>query len=346
MTTTHTTTRSAERSAARSAEKIEAAQALIAKAVAEIQTGDDWREYLKLQSQLHAYSPRNVILLTGQHYQAFLQGAVPEPYPSMVAGFNTWKALGRTVAKGQHGYTILAPTKYRRREAVDANGTSRRLGRGEAPMPGETEHSSVALAGFTTATVFDVSQTTGDPLPAPPAPRLLEGEAPAGLGAAVLALIEARGFTVDTVPNAGAINGANGQTNWGANSVVVRADMDDAAMVKTLIHEAAHVLLHGDLPGSNLPRPLKEVEAESVAFVVAHAHGMPTDDYSFPYVAGWAGEEGEQAVLATQARVARAAQEILALTPAEHLDGGKVHAPARVVETPIEVVTPGLAVSL
>jgi len=95
MTTTHTTTRSAERSAARSAEKIEAAQALIASAVAEIQTGTDWMEFLKLQSKLHAYSPRNVILLTGQHYQAYLNGTVPEPYPSMVAGFNTWKALGR-----------------------------------------------------------------------------------------------------------------------------------------------------------------------------------------------------------------------------------------------------------
>ena len=59
-------------------------------------------------------------------------------------------------------------------------------------------------------------------------------------------------------------------------------------MVKTSIHEAGHALLHETAPGMYLPRPRKEVEAESVAFVVADAHGMPTDDYNFPYVAAWA----------------------------------------------------------
>ena len=74
---------------------------------------------------------------------------------------------------------------------------------------------------------------------------------------AVMRLIEARGYRVDP------------------------ADMDDAAMVKTLIHEAGHILLHESPPGMFLPRSRKEVEAESVAFVVAAAHGMSTDQYSF-----------------------------------------------------------------
>ena len=340
MTTVRSASRATSRAASRAAEKVAAAQEILNTAVAKIQSGEDWRKFLQFQSKLHAYSPRNALLIYVQHHQAYLAGQVPTVEPTAIAGFRTWEALGRHVTKGQHGYTILAPATYRRREAVDATGAVRRLARGEHAAPGETEQSRSGLAGFTTTTVFDVSQTTGDPLPAPPAPQLLAGEAPAGLGAAVLALIERQGYTVDTVPDAGAINGANGQTNWGERTVVVRADMDDAAMVKTLIHEAAHVLLHADLPGSTLPRPLKEVEAESVAFVVAHAHGMPTDEYSFPYVAGWAGEGGESAVLATQARVSRAAQAILATTPAEHLDGGRIHAPARAIETPVEVVTP------
>ena len=103
----------------------------------------------------------------------------------------------------------------------------------------------------------------------------------------------------------------------------MRADMDDAAMVKTLIHEAAHVLLHQAPPGRDLPRPLKEVEAESVAYVVASVHGMPTDDYSFPYVAGWAGEDPDKAIRETQARVNVAAQAIIAESPAEHTGGSK-----------------------
>jgi len=94
-------------------------------------------------------------------------------------------------------------------------------------------------------------------------------------------------------------------------------------MVKTLIHESAHVLLHQSPPGCELPRPLKEVEAESVAYVVASVHGMPTDDYSFPYVAGWAGDDPGKAVRETQARVNVAARAIIAESPAEHVAGSK-----------------------
>ena len=311
------------------AEKVIAAQKLLVAEVAKLQSGDEWAQYLQFQARLHDYSARNALLIFTQHSQAWFTGQVPTPYPSAIAGYRTWESLGRHVVKGQHGYTILAPRVYKRREAVDSAGTVRRLGRDEQASPGETEVTKSGLAGFTTATVFDVTQTTGDPLPEPPRPHLLSGEAPAGLGEAVKALIESRGFTVDTVANARAINGANGTTDWGAKTVLVRADMDDAAMVKTLLHEAGHVLLHGPLDPS-LPRSQKEVEAESVAFVVAHAHGMPTDEYSFPYVSTWAGENGVLAVLMSQQRIAQAAQTILAASPAEHLAGGRVdRAPAR-----------------
>jgi hypothetical protein len=75
-----------------------------------------------------------------------------------------------------------------------------------------------------------------------------------------------------------------------------------------------------------LPRSRKEVEAESVAFVVAAAHGMPTDGYSFPYVAAWSSQAAEPAreVAATQARVVHASKAILAASPAEHCAGGRV----------------------
>jgi hypothetical protein len=106
--------------------------------------------------------------------------------------------------------------------------------------------------------------------------------------------------------------------------------MDDAAMVKTLIHEAAHVLLHAGPPGQFLPRPLKEVEAESVAYVVASTHGMATGDYSFPYVAAWAGADGARAIQATQARVATAARLIIEASPAPHDLGGRPPGSAQV----------------
>ena len=95
-------------------------------------------------------------------------------------------------------------------------------------------------------------------------------------------------------------------------------------MVKTLLHEAAHVLLHEGPPGRLLDRAVKEVEAESVAYIVGAAHGMRTDGYSFPYVAGWAGRDAAAAVRATQARVASASKTIIAVSPAAHDPGGKV----------------------
>ena len=309
--------------AERGVARIAAAQETLAAEVAALRSGEDWRRYLDLEAKLHSYRPNNVMLVVAQHARAFADGVVPSAEPTYVAGFNTWKALGRAVNKGQHGYAILAPCRYDRRVAVDAEGHARTLAKTDTPAEGENVEARKVLAGFRVEHVFDVSQTTGVELAEPPRPVLLQGEAPPGLGAAVLALIEARGFRVDTVPDAQAIQGANGQTNWASRTVVVRADMDDAAMVKTLVHEAAHVLLHEGPPGQYLPRATKEVEAESVAYVVAATHGMASDGYSFPYVAAWAGEDGAKAVVATQGRVAKAARQIIESSPAPHLSGGK-----------------------
>ena len=137
-----------------------------------------------------------------------------------------------------------------------------------------------------------------------------------------MAMIESLGFRVGTVPGAAAIGGANGVTEFGSHRVLVRGDMAEAAVVKTLAHEAAHLLLHSSPPGQYLPRPAKEVEAESVAYIVASVHGMDSGGYSFPYVSIWAGPDGASAVQAAQARVAQAARLIINASPAAHVGGG------------------------
>jgi len=303
--------------------KVAAAQEVLAAEVASLVTGDDWRQFLDFQATLHDYSANNVMLIFAQHARAYREGRVPDPTPTYVAGFNTWRALNRQVDRGQHGYAILAPMRSNRREARDIEGNVRVLHRSDRPNEGETEIRRPTLRGFTVETVFDASQTSGKPLPDAPRPRLLEGDAPPGLGLAIMELIEANGFTVETVVDASHLQGANGRTTLTSKTVSVRSDMDDAAMVKTLIHEAAHVLLHQHPPAQYLPRPLKEVEAESVAYVVASVHGMPTDDYSFPYVAGWAGEGADKAIRGTQARVNQASRIIIGVSPAEHGVGSK-----------------------
>jgi antirestriction protein ArdC len=307
----------------RTAAKAAAAQEVLVAEVASLVTGADWRQFLDFQARLHDYSANNVMLIVAQHAMAHAEGRVPEATPTYIAGFETWRALGRSVERGQHGYTVLAPMRSTRRLARDPQGNVRALSPGDVPGVGETETRTPMLRGFTVATVFDASQTSGKNLPDPPRPRLLAGEAPRGLGAGVKGLIDSKGFSVDSVPDAGHLQGANGQTNWSTKVVLIRADMDDAAMVKTLMHEAAHVLLHQASSARDLPRAIKEVEAESVAYVVASVHGMPTDEYSFSYVAGWAGEDPARAIRETQGRVNAAARAIIAASPAEHMGGAK-----------------------
>lgn len=321
--------RTSERSADLLVERIALAQRRIQTAVAALQSGEEWRSYLVLQSRLHTYSARNVWLLSTQHHQAWVQGRVAAPWPTYVAGFRAWQALGRSVVKGQHGYQILAPNRHLQRTAIDGSGNTRPVSAGDDLSEGERVEARQILKGFRIEHVWAAEQTTGAPLPEPPAPRLLRGQAPEGLWEAVAAQIRSRGFAVRLVPSAAHLGGANGRVTWEAMLVQVRSDMDDAAKVRSLIHELGHCILHrpgttrGDRGRSHPGRGMREVEAESVAFIVADAHGVATDDYSFP-VSTWAGVGGEKAVQAAAARVAAAAKEIITASTIEHTSGGRV----------------------
>jgi len=217
--------------------------------------------------------------------------------------------------KGQAGYAILAPVTARFATTNPTDPHSwRRLSRGERPGPGETVRSR--LVGLKPAHVWDVTQTDGEPLPDPPAPRLLEGQAPEGLWDGLAGQVSARGFELRLVSTAASIGGANGLTDYLTREVAVRMDMDDAAQVKTLAHELAHVRLHGpENVDAVLHRGIAEVEAESVALMVAAAHGLATDAYTIPYVASWAssvpGKSPVEVVQATAQRVRAAAVAIL-----------------------------------
>ena len=144
----------------RTAAKVALAQETLAAEVTALQSGEDWQRYLAFQARLHTYSPNNVMLITAQHAFAYSEGRVGAPEPTYVAGFNTWRALGRSVDKGQHGYAVLAPCRYERQIAVDPGGNARRLSAGEALAEGETIERRNVLGGFRIEHVFDVSQTS------------------------------------------------------------------------------------------------------------------------------------------------------------------------------------------
>lgn len=283
--------------------------------VEKLVTGEDWKQALMFAAKFRSRSVNNSWLIFAQHQLAWEAGRVPEPYPAYVAGFRQWEQLGRQVSKGQKGYAILAPVTGKFASSNPSNPMSwRKLAPKEQPKPGEVVRSR--MIGAKVAYVFDISQTTGPDVPLPPSPQLLEGEAPAGLREGLIRQIEEAGFQLLLVPHEGIIHGANGITKFDERQVAVRTNMDDAAQVKTLVHELAHVKLHGpDQEGARRHRGIGEVEAESVALMVGAAHGMDTSAYTIPYVSGWAmaadGKNPAQIVQATAERVRKAAIEIL-----------------------------------
>ena len=321
---------------AASTAKLDALHSTLTDQIAALRTGQDWQRWLTVAARFHNYSFNNVLLIAAQR-----------PGATAVAGYEAWKALGRQVDKGQRGIQILAPV-VRRTAAADppaveaatagAPQTSDQTGVDpqERALAGGARH----VAGFRVAHVFDVTQTSGAPLPERPVPRLLAGQAPSGLWDVLTEQVQTRGFTLERGPCLGGL--ANGLTNYLTRTVTVRADVDDAQAVKTLAHELAHVLLHdpaaGAAAGPGDPHPAGtadsagqcrgtvEVEAESVAYLVTASHGLDSGAYTFPYVANWAGSldavTPETVVRATGRRVLTAANVILTATEHLHAQDG------------------------
>lgn len=294
--------------------KLEALEERIVRSVEELVSGEDWRRAMEFAARFRSRSFNNTLLIWVQHLDAYEQGRVPAPTPTWVAGFQDWKKMGRWAEAGG-GYEIRAPVRVRFATATPRDPASwRRLTKGEKPRPGEVVQRRIV--SVVPAHVWDVSRTHGAELPELPSPKLLEGEAPAGLWEGLAAQVESLGYEVLRMPDADAIRGANGMTDYETRQVLVRTDMDPAAQVKTLAHELGHVRMHGpNQPEARHHRGTGEVEAESVALMIAAAHGMDTSDYTVPYVAGWAanvdGKDPVQVIRDTGEKVRRTATEVL-----------------------------------
>lgn len=264
----------------------EALHESIAAQVETLRDSDAWRAFLDFARSFHRYSLNNLLLILSQR-----------PTATRVAGFRQWQAKGRQVRKGEKGLRIFG---YAQKKVTDAE-------------TGEEEK----VTYFPMLSVFDIDQT--DPIEGTDDPtelvQRLTGDDPRGILAAVTDILEARGWTVrhEVIPG-----DANGYATMdGSCVVVIDSNLSPAHAAKTALHEAAHVLLHAeDEDHAGDDRATGEVEAESVAYVVAGLLGMDTAAYSIGYVAGWSDADPE-VIRSTAARVLAAAHTLVeAITPA------------------------------
>jgi len=252
--------------------------------------------YLQSLSKLHHYSYGNIFLIKLQC-----------PHASMVAGYGDWKRkFGRHVKAGETGITILAPCPYWARDEVEETGPD-----------GQTikEQKWVKKTGFTTATVFDVSQTEGRELPS------LGVESLTGTVEGYEKLLSTlKSISPVPVSEGPLPPGVHGAYYHAEQKITLSPGMSEAQTIKTLVHEIAHAKLHalpvegGIIVGAHeKDRRTREVEAESVAYTVCQYLGLDTRDYSFGYITGWSSGR-EQTEL-------RASLECIRNTAAELIDG-------------------------
>lgn len=243
----------------------------------------NWITLLDLSARFRSYSTLNLLLL-------FSQACKRGFSPTLVAGYKGWQKLGRHVSKGQRALYIFAP-KMRRVQ-------SREPSLAELQLDDQ-------VVGYRLVGVFDLSQTIGEELPLPPEPALLEADGleVEGLFLQLKDYLSELEFTV----NLEQLHEVNGYTDFDHRIIKVRSDVAISQQLKTLVHEAAHVVLHSRRAISRIQA---ELEAESCAYLVCRMVGLDSSSYSFPYVARWS--QGNLELLSSVAQNVRyGAAEIL-----------------------------------
>jgi hypothetical protein len=208
--------------------------------------------YLTAMSRFHNYSFGNVLEIARQM-----------PTATRVAGFWTWKNLGRSVKAGQKGIRILAPIVGVRRK------------KDEEAEKDITKQNTRVLLGFRNAYVFDVSQTDGVDLPAL---REVSGDPGENIDR-LAAFLHSKGIQLTYSEN---LQGALGVSYGGR--IAILSGQSKAEEFSTLIHETAHELLHHAERRTATTKIVRETEAEAVAFVVGKAVGLVTGSASADYI--------------------------------------------------------------
>lgn len=239
---------------------------------------EHYKHYLDKMSQLNNYSSRNIQLILAQN-----------PNAKYVTSLNKWnKEFGRYINKGEKALKIIAPNIHLKK---DSEGN---------PLL-DKEGKPVTYTTFQVKSVFDVSQTKGKELPKAlqPVKENLSDLDYANLYRSLKTIADNNHVQVRFEQLE---NGRRGRYNPKNNEIVIHKDMGKAQIIKTFLHETAHSELQHShhQQTENLTYSNAELQAESVAYVVASYYGMDTAEHSFGYLAKWMDDKKALSDLETQ----------------------------------------------
>ena len=266
--------------------------------VEELFTSNRYKEFLKTMAKFHNYSFNNTMLI-----------AMQRPDATLVTSYKNWQSMGRQVMKGEKGITIIAPAPYKKMKEKEVLDENQRPIMGTDGKP-KTEQVEVTVPHFKAVTVFDIAQTSGEPIQTL-APELLTA-AVQDFDSFMQAIQK-----ISPVPiRFDEIDGnANGYYHNADKEIVIKKGLSKSQTLKTAIHETVHAKLHDkeimESLGVEKDRLTKEVEAESVAYCVCSSFDLDTSDYSFPYIAGWSSSREMKEMKASMDVIRKTAGEMI-----------------------------------
>ena len=250
------------------------------KGVKKVYTSENYIKYLSFMNSLRRYSYNNQLLL---YFQAKERGINPTAF----AGFSTWAKLDVRVKKGEKAFAVISPVIKKvpvkiKKMAVDDVLTPTDEST-DVTVDNSNEFVEKVVGYKVSRRTFDISQTDGkDKIPE--------------LTPELNGVVNNKEEILKSLENVSGIkfkyediqNGAKGYYKKTDDSIVIKSNMPDLQTIKTAIHETAHSMLHSESGiAKEAEVTVKEIQAESVAFMVSETLGLDVSDYSFPYIASW-----------------------------------------------------------
>ena len=277
--------------------------------IKELFESEKYQQYLQTMSRFHRYSVNNTMLIYMQ-----------KPDATLVAGFNKWRdQFERNVNKGEHGIKIIAPTPYKKKIEEQKLDPDTKLPMLDADGKVIMEEKEIKIPMYKPVTVFDVSQTSGKPLPQ--LANDLSGNVQ-DYEAFMEAIRRASPVPIEFNPIA---RGMDGFFSPEDQSITLREGMSEVQTVCAAIHEIAHSKLHNyekqkeaaaaasenAEPVKKKDRRTEEVEAESISYSVCAYYGIATGENSFGYIATWSKDKELPELRASLETINKTASELI-----------------------------------